>query len=163
MLDRFDNARILIYCHDTLGLGHLRRCRTIAQSLVARYKGLSILIVSGSPIIGAFEFRARVDFVRVPGVIKLRNGEYSSLSLDMDISQVVELRASIIHHTAKAFRPDLFQFDQLGDRITQMPKYLARCVFSPLLAGVGKCDSKIDSSFLGFVGVGPNQAKGKSG
>ena len=105
-------ARVLIYSHDTFGLGHLRRCRRIAQSLVARRKGLSVLILSGSPLIGSFEFRARVDFVRVPGVIKLRNGEYSSLSLHMDISEVMEMRASIIRHTAEVFSPDIFIVDK---------------------------------------------------
>ena len=39
-------ARVLIYSHDTMGLGHLRRCRTIAHSLVERYKHLSVLILS---------------------------------------------------------------------------------------------------------------------
>ena len=106
------NARILIYSHDTFGLGHLRRCRTIAQALVARRKGLSVLILSGSPIIGSFDFRTRVDFVRIPGVIKLRNGEYSSLSLHMDISEVLRLRAAIILHTAEAFAPDIFLVDK---------------------------------------------------
>lgn len=133
---RLDDARILIYCHDTLGLGHLRRCRTIAQYLVGNYKGLSVLIVSGSPIIGAFEFRARVDFVRVPGVIKLRNGEYSSLSLQMDIGQVVELRSSIIKHTAEAFKPDLFIVDkeplglrgEISDTLAVLKKAGARIV-----------------------------------
>ncbi len=106
------NARVLIYSHDTFGLGHLRRCRRIAQSLVARRKGLSVLILSGSPIIGSFDFRTRVDFVRVPGVIKLRNGEYSSLSLHMDVSEVMEMRASIIQHTAEVFSPDIFIVDK---------------------------------------------------
>ena len=106
------NARILVYSHDTFGLGHLRRCRTIAQSLVARRKGLSVLILSGSPIIGSFEFPTRVDFVRIPGVIKLRNGEYSSLSLHMDISEVLRLRAGIIRYTAEAFAPDIFLVDK---------------------------------------------------
>jgi predicted glycosyltransferase len=106
------SARVLIYSHDTFGLGHLRRCRRIAQSLVARRKGLSVLILSGSPLIGSFEFRARVDFVRVPGVIKLRNGEYSSLSLHMNISEVMEMRASIIRHTAEVFSPDIFIVDK---------------------------------------------------
>jgi predicted glycosyltransferase len=106
------SARVLIYSHDTFGLGHLRRCRRIAQSLVARRKGMSVLILSGSPLIGSFEFRARVDFVRVPGVIKLRNGEYSSLSLHMDISEVMEMRASIIRHTAEVFSPDIFIVDK---------------------------------------------------
>ena len=94
MADRLDHARILIYSHDSFGLGHLRRCRAIAHSLVARYKGVSVLILSGSPIIGSFDFRSRVDFVKIPGVIKLRNGEYTSLSLDIDIEHTVSLRAS---------------------------------------------------------------------
>lgn len=106
------NARVLIYSHDTFGLGHLRRCHTIAQSLVARRKGLSVLILSGSPIIGSFDFRSRVDFVRIPGVIKLRNGEYSSLSLHIDMSELLEMRASIIQHTAKVFNPDVFLVDK---------------------------------------------------
>ena len=112
MSTRGRNARILVYSHDTFGLGHLRRCRTIAQSLVERRKGLSVLILSGSPIIGSFEFRTRVDFVRIPGVIKLRNGEYSSLSLHMDISEVLRLRAAIIRHTAEEFAPDVFLVDK---------------------------------------------------
>lgn len=107
-----NDARVLIYSHDTFGLGHLRRCRTIAHSLVARRRGLSVLILSGSPIIGSFDFANRVDFVRVPGVIKLRNGEYSSLSLGLDIAKVVDMRASIIRHTAEVFDPDLFLVDK---------------------------------------------------
>lgn len=46
---RLGNARILMYSHDTFGLGHLRRCRTIAHALVEQFKGLHVLIVSGSP------------------------------------------------------------------------------------------------------------------
>jgi predicted glycosyltransferase len=105
------DGRILIYSHDTFGLGHLRRCRAIAHALVERYKQLSVLILSGSPIIGSFDFRTRVDFVRVPGVIKLRNGEYTPLNLHLDIEQTLALRASIIHHTAEMFDPDLFIVD----------------------------------------------------
>ena len=39
MTHRFDKARILMYSHDTFGLGHLRRCRTIAHSLVRGLPG----------------------------------------------------------------------------------------------------------------------------
>src|SRR5258705_8396530 len=93
------DGRILIYSHDSFGLGHLRRCRTIAHALVERFKDVSVLILSGSPIIGSFDYRARVDFVRVPGVIKLRNGEYTSLNLHIDIEETLKLRGSIIEHT----------------------------------------------------------------
>ena len=106
------DARVLIYSHDTFGLGHLRRCRAIAHSLVEHRKDLSVLILTGSPIIGSFDFRARVDFVRVPGVIKLRNGDYTSLSLLIDIEETLALRASIIRHTADIFDPDIFIVDK---------------------------------------------------
>jgi predicted glycosyltransferase len=106
------HKRVLIYSHDTFGLGHLRRCRTIAHSLVEDDKDLSVLILSGSPIIGSFDFRARVDFVRVPGVIKLRNGEYTSLNLHIKTEETLSMRASIIQHTADIFDPDLFIVDK---------------------------------------------------
>ncbi|MBT3558957.1 MAG: hypothetical protein HN644_02360 [Rhodospirillales bacterium] len=104
--------RLLIYSHDTFGLGHLRRCQTIAHSLVGHRADLSVLILSGSPIIGSFDFRTRVDFIRIPGVIKLRHGEYTSLSLEMDIEETVALRAGLIKHTAEMFDPDLFIVDK---------------------------------------------------
>ena len=112
MTDRLDHARILIYSHDSFGLGHLRRCRAIAHSLVAQYKGVSVLILSGSPIIGSFDFRARVDFVRIPGVIKLKDGEYTSLGLHIDLEQTLSMRESIIYHTAASFKPDIFLVDK---------------------------------------------------
>src|SRR5450432_1601856 len=112
MAGRRDHKRVLIYSHDTMGLGHLRRCRTIAHSLVEKFKNVSVLILSGSPIIGSFDFRTRVDFVRIPGVIKLRNGEYTSLNLHMHIEETLRLRGSIITHTAEAFEPDLVIVDK---------------------------------------------------
>lgn len=111
-MDGQKDLRILIYSHDTFGLGHLRRCRAIAHSLVGHDRNMSVLILSGSPIIGNFDFRARVDFVRVPGVIKLRNGDYTSLALHIDIEETLAIRASIMQHTAEAFDPDLFIVDK---------------------------------------------------
>lgn len=109
---RRKSRRILIYSHDSFGLGHLRRCRTVAHALVEADDELSVLILSGSPIIGSFDFRSRVDFVRVPGVIKLRNGDYTSLKLRIDVEEMLALRASIVEHTAKTFDPDLFLVDK---------------------------------------------------
>jgi predicted glycosyltransferase len=112
-MDKAENARrILIYSHDSFGLGHLRRCRAMANALVEDNQNLSVLILSGSPIIGSFEFKARVDFVRIPGIIKLRNGEYTSLSLHIDTEQTLAMRASIIRHTAEEFDPDIFIVDK---------------------------------------------------
>jgi predicted glycosyltransferase len=111
-LDELDNVRVLMYSHDTFGLGHLRRCQALAHYLVGQFKGLSVLILTGSPIIGRFEFKVRVDFVRIPGVIKLRNGDYTSLGLHIDLEHTLALRESIIHHTAEIFNPHVFIVDK---------------------------------------------------
>ena len=112
MVRRLDDVRILMYSHDTFGLGHLRRCRTIAHSLVEDFHGLSILIISGATIAGAFDYRARVDFVKIPSVIKLRNGEYTSLERHIDLHETLKMRQSIIRHTAETFDPDIFIVDK---------------------------------------------------
>ena len=101
-----------MYSHDTFGLGHLRRCRTIAHALVERFKGVSVLIVSGSQIVGAFDFRARVDFVKVPSVIKLYSGEYASMQEHIDIEDTLRLRERLIRKTAKSYRPDILIVDK---------------------------------------------------
>ncbi len=106
------HVRLLIYSHDSFGLGHLRRCRTIAHSLVGHVEKLSVIILSGSPIIGSFDFRSRVDFIRIPGVIKKRDGDYTSLSLDIGIEEMMAMRASIIRHTAEMYAPDMFLVDK---------------------------------------------------
>jgi predicted glycosyltransferase len=102
---------VLVYSHDSAGLGHLRRCLVLADALVARHTELNVLILTSSPIIGRFRFRPRVDFVRLPGVVRLRRGDHVSLGLDLDVADTLALRASIIEHTARAFRPDLFLVD----------------------------------------------------
>ena len=112
MSEVLKSKRILIYSHDSFGLGHLRRCRAIAHALVERFKGLTVLILSGSPIIANFDFRARVDFVRIPGVIKLYNGDYTSMKLHIDLKDTLCIRESIIRHTARAFAPDILLVDK---------------------------------------------------
>jgi predicted glycosyltransferase/glycosyltransferase involved in cell wall biosynthesis len=111
-MKRLDSARILMYSHDTFGLGHLRRCRAIAHALVERFKGVTVLIISGSQIAGAFDFRARVDFVKIPSVIKLYNGDYTSIGEHIDLEDTLEMRRAVIESTADAFDPHIFIVDK---------------------------------------------------
>jgi predicted glycosyltransferase len=105
-------ARVLIYSHDTFGLGHLRRSRAIANALVHERPGVSVIILSGSPVIGNFEFDSGVDYVRTPGVTKLPDGSYRSLNLNISIDEAVALREGIILKTAQTFGPDLLIVDK---------------------------------------------------
>ena len=104
--------RIMLYSHDTFGLGHIRRARTIAMALAKAYPCASILIVSGSPIVGRYDFPDGIDFVRVPGVVKLPSGDYVSHNMHIDIAETVSLREEIIKSTALSFRPDLLIVDK---------------------------------------------------
>ena len=104
--------RILLYSHDTFGLGHLRRSRTIASALVEADPAASALIVTGSPIAGRFDFPRRVDHVRLPGVVKLADGSYQSSNLRLDLDRMVRLRSHIIAATDAEFAPDLLIVDK---------------------------------------------------
>jgi len=101
---------ILMYSHDTYGLGHIRRTMAIAASL----KGcdINILIITGSPIAGRFSFPKQIDFVRIPGMIKSSNEQYNPLSIKIDPSQALNIRKNIITTTVKTFLPDLFIVDK---------------------------------------------------
>lgn len=101
---------ILMYSHDTYGLGHIRRSIAIASHLSG--KEVNILILTGSPIAGRFTLPEQVDFVRIPGMIKKTNDEYHSLSIRIDPNQALTIRKNIIAATAKAFKPDLFIVDK---------------------------------------------------
>jgi predicted glycosyltransferase len=103
---------ILLYSHDTFGLGHLRRSRAIAEALVSSLKGSSALILTGSPVAGRFTFPPGVDHIRMPGVVKTIDAEYISESLNLDIEQTTALRASVILAAAVTFNPDLVIVDK---------------------------------------------------
>ena len=105
-------ARVLIYSHDTFGLGHLRRSRAIANAIVEQWPGTSILIISGSPVIGSFDFGSGVDYIRIPGVTKLPDGDYRSLNLNVPIDDAVGLRQALILRAAQSFHPDVLIVDK---------------------------------------------------
>jgi predicted glycosyltransferase len=112
---------ILMYSHDTYGLGHIRRTLAIASHLKGR--AANIIIITGSPMVGRFDFPERIDFVRIPGMIKKTNELYLPHSIRIDAKKALRMRRSIITSTAKSFMPDLFIVDKapLGLKREIMP------------------------------------------
>lgn len=121
---------ILMYSHDTYGLGHIRRTMAIASHLCD--PGINILILTGSPIAGRFAFPEQIDFVRIPGMIKKTNEEYRPLSIKIDPRHALDIRKSIITATAKAFQPHLFIVDKepLGLKKEVLPtlRWIRKCL-----------------------------------
>ena len=105
-------SRVLFYSHDTFGLGHLRRSRTIAAAITAADDQMSALIITGSPVAGRFTFPERVDYVRLPGVTKRSDGSYVSEKLSFDVEETTVIRAGLIKSLVKLFEPDIIVVDK---------------------------------------------------
>lgn len=103
---------MLIYSHDSFGLGHLRRCRSIALELVRRMPRLQVMILSGLPLPAHFPLDRSVRLLRVPAIIKHESGEYRPLDDGLAIEEAVGLRAAAIRDVARRFRPDIFLVDK---------------------------------------------------
>lgn len=126
---RNSTYNILMYSHDTYGLGHIRRTMAIASHLLG--PRINILILTGSPIAGRFSFPDRIDFVRIPGMIKKTNDEYLPLSIKINARHALDIRKNIITATAKTFQPNLFIVDKepLGLKKEILPtlQWFKRC------------------------------------
>ena len=126
---RNSTYNILMYSHDTYGLGHIRRTMAIASHLLG--PRINILILTGSPIAGRFSFPEQIDFVRIPGMIKKTNDEYLPLSIKINAQHALDIRKNIITATAKTFQPHLFIVDKepLGLKKEVLPTlhWLRRC------------------------------------
>jgi len=104
-------TRFLLYCHDTFGLGHIRRTLSLAASFTSLLPNAEVLIVTGSPLAHAFTLPSHVDYIKLPTVIKMGNGTYRALHLDMDFATIRDVRATMLRDIAAAYMPDVFLVD----------------------------------------------------
>ncbi|MBW9080692.1 hypothetical protein JNB84_22265 [Rhizobium pusense] len=112
MTRRLGKFRILMYSHDTFGLGHLRRCQTIAHFLVDQFADLEVRIVSGAPVAESFEYKSRVGIIKLPSVTKLPDGSYRSLNKEISLEETLVRRKSVIQRAAESFAPHIFIVDK---------------------------------------------------
>lgn len=106
------SPRVLLYSHDTFGLGHLRRSRALASAITQADNRISALILTGSPVAGRFHFPDNVDHIRLPGVTKTPDGNYESERLGLHIDETTDLRAGLIKAAVEHFDPDIFIVDK---------------------------------------------------
>ncbi len=103
--------RLLIYSHDTFGLGHLQRCLKISRVLTARFPQVSILIVTGSPVSHKYEFPPRVDYVKLPSVRKVGPEKYEPRTLTASFETVLSLRSELVLKSVQSFQPHVLLVD----------------------------------------------------
>ena len=103
--------RLLLYSHDSWGLGHLRRSLAIARAITARFAEADVLIVTGSPCATQFELPDRCDVVKLPSVSKDMRGQYVSRTLSGCVSRTIELRSRLIVESYRSFDPHIVIVD----------------------------------------------------
>lgn len=103
--------RILLYCHDSWGLGHLRRTLALASALTEAFPSASALVVTGSPCATHFALPERVDLVKLPAVTKAEDGAYVPRSLGGSLGSLIHLRRSLLLQSFSAFDPHLLIVD----------------------------------------------------
>jgi len=104
-------TRMLVYSHDTLGLGHLRRCQNVIRGLAARHAGLSTLLVTGSPAAYRYELPPRTDYLKLPAVRKIAPDEYEARSLEMTDADILDLRRNLLVRMVRDYQPDVLLVD----------------------------------------------------
>jgi predicted glycosyltransferase/CheY-like chemotaxis protein len=102
---------VMMYSHDTIGLGHMRRNTAIAQELVARVPGISVLMLVGCPAGMIFEPHQGIDYVKLPSLTKLGRGRWQAGSLRIDAATTRAMRAGILERVIETFQPDVFLVD----------------------------------------------------
>ena len=107
--------RLLVYSHDTFGLGNIRRMLAICQHVKASIRDLSILIVSGSPMLHSFRVEPGIDYIKLPCLKRTEWGELGVRFLGLEVSEIVRLRRELILATVMSYRPDVVFVDKKPD------------------------------------------------
>lgn len=105
-------SRILVYSHDTYGLGNIRRMLGIATHLAESLADASVLMLSGSPMLQGFRIAPGVDYIKLPSVTRTARDGYATRSLHLRPSDLFELRANVILAAVADFRPDVILVDK---------------------------------------------------
>ncbi len=103
--------RVLVYSHDTYGLGHLRRCLLLMDGLAAAPEIGPMLLLTGSPRAEVFDLPPGADRVALPALTKDRRGGYRPRGLEVPLAELLRLRSQLILAAAVEFRPDVVLVD----------------------------------------------------
>ena len=105
-------SRLMVYSHDTYGLGNLRRMLSICEYLSSSIADLSILLISGSPMAHSFRLPRRLDYIKLPCLTRIEREGYSVRSLGLSLTETIRLRSDVILSAASNFKPDLLLVDK---------------------------------------------------
>ena len=109
-LSSANKRSILLYSHDTYGLGHFRRNSAIAHAVRLQDRAVRLVMLTGSALAGDWHLPEAAELVRMPSVIKVGAEDYRPVT-SRSMSGLRAERAGIIFSTLLNVRPDVFLVD----------------------------------------------------
>jgi predicted glycosyltransferase len=106
--------RVLLYSHDTYGLGHLRRSLAVAEQLARDIPRIHQLLVTGSMVAGAFGLPHRLDMIKLPALSKRSSGQYKARALPLSLRRTLAWREQMILEAVSNFKPHLVLVDKVA-------------------------------------------------
>lgn len=108
--------RVLLYSHDSLGLGHIRRNLSLAHALVDHLPELTGrpvtgLLMTGVGAVQPAELPEGFDVVVLPGVRK-GSGGYRPRHVQVPMSDLLDVRGRMLNAAVTGFQPDLVIVDR---------------------------------------------------
>src|ERR1051326_5626426 len=104
--------RFLFYSHDGLGLGHTRRHLAVAAELAGQAPDAAILLATGAEGPSRFGLPRQVEILKLPGLRKDANEQYSARRLKVSVNEIRKLRSALLLSAVKAFRPAVVLVDK---------------------------------------------------
>ena len=112
--------KVLLYSHDTFGLGNIRRTLLLAEALGQAHPAASLLIVTGSPMIHAFRIPPRTDYIKLPCLTRSDADRYEPAYLSTEYGEVADMRRGVLEHAVLGFAPDLMIVDKRAAGIGEL-------------------------------------------
>lgn len=109
--------KIMIYAHDHTGFSNLERILSISADLLDSDPDLSILLVSGSPMMQSFRIPNRLDYIKLPALKQVEKQGSYALDLSMEDADIIRFRSRLILTAAITYNPDLFLVDKTPNGI----------------------------------------------
>ncbi|MFQ5491539.1 MAG: glycosyltransferase family protein [Phycisphaerae bacterium] len=117
------SKKVFAYCHDSVGIGHLRRTLAICERVGEQNPSASFLIATGTPYVSLFSTASRIDCIKLPALAKGTNGVYDCKYLSMPVDSMMRCRQTLLLDTVEHYAPDLVLVDKapLGVRRELVP------------------------------------------
>lgn len=103
--------RVLLYSHDSVGLGHLRRNLAIAGKINEAFPSSNVLILTGSSCATQFQVPDNTDLIKLPSVTKDESGAYVTGCFGGSVDDTLKFRSQLLVQTCMAFSPHLVIVD----------------------------------------------------